>query len=313
MAMEAELAGLSPDRDMLLTIGVFDSVHLGHKHLLSQLKELARKQGLASGVVTFRQNPQEILSHRKKLPFLTSITQRINLLKNEGIDAIIPLSFTAELARLSARSFLELLQKHLRMRGVVIGPDFALGRNREGNTETMRRLGEEMGFSVSIVPPLIIDGEVVSSTAIRKALAKGDMKRVQKLTGRPFRLQGRVVPGAGRGVKLGFPTANLDIEAEQALPPDGVYVSQANINKKGYFSLTNIGRRPTFGRGERLVEVLLLDGDRDLYGQELEIDILERLRGEKKFNTAEELRKQIARDVERGKKWLSSLTTSIIC
>jgi riboflavin kinase/FMN adenylyltransferase len=313
MAMEAELAGLSPDKDMLLTIGVFDGVHLGHKHLISRLKELAHQQGLASGVVTFRQNPQEILSHRKKLPFLTNLNQRINLLKSEGIDAIIPLPFTPQLAKLSASSFLELLQKNLRMRGVVIGPDFALGRNREGDTETVRRLGKEMGFSVSVVPPLTIDGEVVSSTAIRKALAKGDMKRVQKLTGRPFRLQGCVVPGAGRGVKLGFPTANLEIEAEQALPPDGVYVSQANIGKQSYFSLTNIGQRPTFGRGERLVEVLLLDYDSDLYGQELEIDILERLRGEKKFNTAEELKKQIARDVERGKKWLSSLKTSVIC
>lgn len=311
--MEEELAGLSPDKDMLLTIGVFDGVHLGHKHLISRLKELALKQGLASGVVTFRQNPQEVLSHQKKLPFLTNIAQRINLLKNEGIDAIIPLSFTAGLAKLSARQFLELLQKHLRMKGVVIGPDFALGRNREGDTETMRRLGQEMGFSVSLVPPLIIDGEVVSSTAIRKALAKGDMKRVHKLTGRPFSLQGRVVLGAGRGVKLGFPTANLDIEAEQALPPDGVYVSQANIDDQGYFSLTNIGKRPTFGRGERLVEVYLLDGDSDLYGRELEIDILERLRGEKKFGTAEELKKQIAQDVERGKKWLGSLTTSVIC
>jgi riboflavin kinase/FMN adenylyltransferase len=309
--MEEELTRLSPDKDMLLTIGVFDGVHLGHKHLLSRLKELARKQGLASGVVTFRQNPQEILSHRKKLPFLTNLSQRINLLKNEGIDTIIPLSFTADLAKLSARSFLELLQKNLRMRGVVIGPDFALGRNREGDTEAMRRLGKEMGFSLSIVPPLKIDGEVVSSTAIRQALAKGDMKRVPKLTGRPFRLQGRVVPGAGRGVKLGFPTANLEVAAEQALPPDGVYVSQAYIDKRSYFSLTNIGQRPTFGGGERLVEVLLLDYDSDLYGQELEIDILERLRGEKKFNTAEELKKQIAQDVERGKKWL--LTTSITC
>jgi riboflavin kinase/FMN adenylyltransferase len=309
--MEEELAGLSPDKDMLLTIGVFDGVHLGHKYLISRLKELALKQGLLSGVVTFRQHPQEVLSPKNRLPFLTSIAQRTNLLKSEGIDAIIPLSFTTELARLSARQFLELLQKHLRMRGVVIGPDFALGRNREGDTETMRRLGQEMGFSVSVVPPVKIDGEVVSSTAIRNALARGDMKRVQKLTGRPFRLQGRVVAGAGRGVKLGFPTANLEVEAEQALPPDGVYVSQAHIDDRSYPSVTNIGKRPTFGNNKRIVEVYLLDYDNELYGRELEIDILERLRGEKKFKTAEELKKQIAQDIERGRKWL--LTTSIIC
>ena len=311
--MEEELAGLAPDKDMLLTIGVFDGVHLGHKYLISRLKELALKQGLLSGVVTFRQHPQQVLSPHAKLPFLANITQRINLLKEEGVDAVIPLSFTPELARLSAREFLGLLQKHLRMRGVVIGPDFALGRNREGNTETLSRLGKGMGLSVTAVPPLIIDGEVVSSTAIRKALAQGDMEQVQKLAGHSFRLEGRVITGAGRGLMLGFPTANLQIEAEQALPPDGVYVSQARLDEGSYFSLTNIGRRPTFGKGKRLVEVLLLDGDSDLYGRELEIDILERLRGEKKFNTAEELKKQIARDVERGKKWLGSLTTSVTC
>jgi len=304
--MEEELAGLAPDKDMLLTIGVFDGVHLGHKYLISQLKELALKQELLSGVVTFRQHPQEVLFPQTKLPFLTNITQRVNLLKNEGVDAVIPLSFTPELARLSAQQFLKLLQKYLRMLGVVIGPDFALGRNREGNTETLRRLGKEMGLGVTVVPPLIIDGEVVSSTAIRKALAQGDMEQVQQLVGRPFRLQGRVVTGAGRGLKLGFPTANLEIEAEQALPPDGVYVSQARINNRSYPSVTNIGKRPTFNNGERLVEVYILDYGGELYERELEVDILERLRGERKFDNAEELRKQIVQDVKQGRALLKS-------
>jgi len=304
--MEEELAGLAPDKDMLLTIGVFDGVHLGHKYLISQLKELALKQELLSGVVTFRQHPQEVLFPQTKLPFLTNITQRVNLLKNEGVDAVIPLSFTPELARLSAQQFLKLLQKYLRMLGVVIGPDFALGRNREGNTETLRRLGKEMGLGVTVVPPLIIDGEVVSSTAIRKALAQGDMEQVQQLVGRPFRLQGRVVTGAGRGLKLGFPTANLEIEAEQALPPDGVYVSQARINNRSYPSVTNIGKRPTFNNGERLVEVYILDYGGELYERELEVNILERLRGERKFDNAEELRKQIVQDVKQGRALLKS-------
>jgi riboflavin kinase/FMN adenylyltransferase len=301
--MEKELAGLSPDKDTLLTIGVFDGVHLGHKYLISRLKELALKEGLASGVVTFRQHPEEVMS-KTKLPFLTDLEQRIDLLKGEGVDAVIPLSFTTELAKLSAREFISLLQKNLRMRGLVVGPDFALGRNREGDTKVLRQLGEETGFSVTIVSPVKIDGEVVSSTAIRQALAKGDMQRVQRLAGRPFRLQGRVVPGAGRGVKLGFPTANLEIEPEQALPPDGVYVSQTHLDNQSYPSLTNIGRRPTFDSKERTVEVYLLDYDGDLYRRELKIDILERLRGEKKFDTPEELKKQMAQDVERGRKWL---------
>ena len=301
MKVEEELARLSTDEDTLLTIGVFDGVHLGHRYLISQLKELAKQQGLLSGVVTFRRHPQEVLSPQTKLPFLTDLAQRTNLLKNEGVEAIITLSFTHKLAQLSARQFVGLLEKYLRMRGIVIGPDFTLGRKGEGNTDALRRLGQEMGFSVTVVPPIIIDGEVVSSTAIRNALAEGDVKRVQTLVGRPFSLHGCVIPGAGRGIELGFPTANLDIDPEQALPAEGVYVSWVYIEDQAYPSMTNIGKRPTFGGSERVVEVYLLDYHSDLYGQELTIDIIERLRSEKEFDTPEELKKQIAEDVKQGR------------
>jgi riboflavin kinase/FMN adenylyltransferase len=300
MPVEEELAKFSSKKDMLLTIGVFDGVHLGHRYLISRLKELAHQQGLVSGVITFRQHPQEVLSPQTKLPFLTNVDQRTILFKNEGVEVIIPLSFTPELAQLSPRQFLGLLEKYLRMRGLVIGPDFALGRNREGDTDALRRLGQEMGFSVTVVPPIIINGEVVSSTAIRKALAEGDMERVQNLFGRPFRLQGRVTTGARRGIELGFPTANLDISPQQALPAEGVYVSRAYIDDQEHPATTNIGKRPTFGGSQRLVEVYLLDYHGDLYGQELAIDIIERLRDEKKFDTPEQLKKQIAKDVKQG-------------
>ena len=301
MQVEEELARLSAEKDMLLTIGVFDGVHLGHRYLISWLKKLAKQQDLVSGVITFRRHPQEVLSPQTKLPFLTNLAQRTNLLKNEGVEAVIVLSFTPELAQLSARQFVGLLKKYLRMRGAVIGSDFALGRNREGDTNTLRRLGQEMDFSVTIVPPILIDGEVVSSTAIRCALAEGDVKRAQNLIGRPFSLHGRVIPGAGRGIELGFPTANLDIDPQQALPAEGVYAGWVHIDTLVHPSMTNIGRRPTFGGRERSVEVYLPDYHSDLYGQELTIDIVERLRSEKKFDTPEELRKQIAEDVKQGK------------
>jgi riboflavin kinase/FMN adenylyltransferase len=306
MLVEEELAGLSVKKDTLLTIGVFDGVHLGHKYLIAQLKEHARQQNLLSGVITFRQHPQEVLSPQSKLPFLTDLSQRADLLKNEGIEAIITLSFTRELAQISARQFLSLLKEYMRMRGLVIGYDFALGRNKEGNTDALRALGQEMGFSVIVVPPIIIDGEVVSSTAIRNALAEGNMKRVQNLIERPFSLHGSVIPGAGRGMELGFPTANLDIDPEQALPAEGVYATWTYIDDKAYQSVTNIGYRPTFGDSERTVEVYLLDYHSDLYEHELKIDIIERLRGEKKFDTVEELKKQITKDVEQGRTILNS-------
>ncbi|MBA7569556.1 MAG: bifunctional riboflavin kinase/FAD synthetase [Dehalococcoidia bacterium] len=301
MQVETELAEFSPKKDMLLTIGVFDGVHLGHRHLIARLAGLAQKSGLSSGVITFRRHPREVLAPRTSLPFLTDIERRIELLRNEGVEAVIPLSFTTELAKLSPKEFLELLKKHLRMRGLVIGPDFALGKNREGDTDALRQLGAEMDFNVTVVPPLTVNGEVVSSTAIRKALAEGDMKRAQKLMGRPFRLHGRVVRGDRRGVELGFPTANLDTEAEQALPADGVYTSRAYIDAQAYPAMTNIGINPTFGGDRRLVEVYIMDYESDLYGRELAVDIIERLRGEIKFDNPEELKKQIAEDVKRGK------------
>jgi len=306
MRIEQELAELSPGKDMLITIGVFDGVHLGHKHLISQLKEQAKQQDLLSGLVTFRQHPQVVLSPQTRLPFLTDLSQRISLLKNEGVEAVVTLSFTRELAQLGTREFISLLKEYLRMRGLVIGYDFALGRDREGGSGTLHALGQAMNFTVTVVPPLILDGEVVSSTAIRKALANGEMKRVNKQLGRDFSLHGRVVTGVGRGMQLGFPTANIEVSHEHALPADGVYVTRAYIDSKAYPSMTNIGQRPTFGGGERTIEVYVLDYHSILYEHEMRIDVVERLRDEKKFDTAEELKGQIAEDIKQGRAILNA-------
>ncbi len=306
MKIEEELARLSPKKDMMLTIGVFDGVHLGHKYLISQLKEHARQQNLLSGVVTFRQHPQAVLSPQTELLFLTDLATRIGLLQNEGVDAIITLSFTNELAQLSAREFVGLLKKYLRMRRLLVGPNFTLGRNQESDSNTLRTLGQGMNFSLVVIPPIVVNGAVVSSTAIRNALANGDMERVLNLTGRPFSLHGRVIKGTGRGLELGFPTANLDIDPQQALPTEGVYATLAYIDDKVYKSMTNIGKRPTFGDTERAVEVHILDYHNDLFGRDLKIDIIKRLRGEKQFDTAQQLGKQITLDIKQGRAILDS-------
>ncbi len=301
MAVEEELAGFSPGKDTVLSIGVFDGVHLGHKFLIALLMEQAGRQNLLGGVVTFRQHPQEVLKPWTGLPFLTGLAERIRLLKDEGVEIVVPLSFDDELAGLSARQFVGLLKKYLRMRGLVIGPDFALGRKREGDADTLRVLGREMGFRVTAVSPAKINGEIVSSTAIRQALAQGDMKKVRDLAGRPFGLHGRVVAGDGRGEELGFPTANLDVEPGQALPADGVYAVRAYIGEKVRPAVAYIGKKPTFGGNKRGVEVYVLDYHNSLRGQDLKVDIMERLRGERRFGAVEELKKQIADDVERGR------------
>ena len=312
MQVEKELAEQSPRKDTLLTIGVFDGVHLGHRYLIDRLKEQAQQQDLLSGVVTFRQHPQEVLSPQTELPYLTTLAQKVELLKEAGVDVVVPLSFSQELAQLSAVQFVGLLKKYLRMRGLVVGPDFVLGRDKEGDADTLRRLGQAMDFSVTVTPPARVNGDVISSTAIRQALADGDMKRVVRLTGRPYRLEGKVTSGTHRGTELGFPTANLEVDARQALPAEGIYATWAFINGQTYKAMTYIGRRPTFGSNERTIETYILNYSGNLYGHDLAISVVAQLRRDRRFATIEELKKQIGRDIEKGEAILASEVVSKI-
>ena len=305
MHIEEELAKVKPQKDTLLTIGVFDGVHLGHQRLLTHLRDEARKKNWLSGVVTFKSHPRVVLSSENELLWLSNVETRIDLFRDLGIDVIVVLHFTSELARLTARRFVQLLKEYLKMRGLVIGPDFALGRGREGDADKLRLLGQEMGFSVEVIPPVVVDGQVVSSSAIRQALTQGDMKKVERLFGRFFSLNGMVVRGDGRGKTLGFPTANLELKPEQALPSDGVYATIAHVGTELMPSVTSIGVRPTFGGGKRLVETYIIDYEGDLLGQRLTLDLVDKLRDEKRFDTVEELKSQMGRDVEQARKILS--------
>jgi riboflavin kinase/FMN adenylyltransferase len=303
--IEKELAKVKPQKETLLTIGVFDGIHLGHQRLLTHLRDEARKKNWLSSVVTFKSHPKAVLSPENKLLWLSDMETRISLIRDLGIDVIVVLPFTSELARLTAQRFVQLLKEYLKMRGLIIGPDFALGRDREGDAEKLRLLGREMGFSVEVIPPVVLDGQVVSSSAIRQALAQGDMKKAEKLFGRLFSLNGVVVSGDGRGRTLGFPTANLELKPEQALPSDGVYATIAHVGRELMPSVTSIGVRPTFGGGKRLVETHVIDYEGELFGQRLALDLVDRLRDEKRFDTVEELKSQMGRDVEQAKQILS--------
>jgi riboflavin kinase/FMN adenylyltransferase len=303
--IETELAKVKPQKDTLVTIGVFDGIHLGHQRLLTHLRDEARKKNWLSGVITFKSHPRAVLSPENKLLWLSDIETRTNLFRDLGIDVIVVLPFTPELARLTAQKFVQMLMKYLKMRGLIIGPDFALGRDREGDTDKLRLLGQEMGFSVEVIPPVVVDGQVVSSSAIRQALIQGDMKNVEKLFGRFFSLNGLVVGGDGRGRTLGFPTANLDLKPEQALPSDGVYATIAHVGRELMPSVTSIGIRPTFGGGKRQVETYVIDYEGELLGQRLTLDLVDKIRDEKRFDTVEGLKSQIGRDVEQARKILS--------
>ncbi len=296
MGIEQELARLVPQTETLLTIGVFDGVHAGHQYLVNRLKERAREEGLLSGVVTFDPHPQWVL-HRDQLPWLSTLEERVNRLRQREIDLVAVLSFTPEVAQLGARQFVSFLKKYLKMRVLMIGPDFALGRGREGNSRLLSALGKELGFTAETLPPFTIDGEVVSSTLIRQALAQGDMAKVTKLMGHPFDLVGEVVPGEKRGKALGFPTANLDIQPRQALPANGVYATIAQVDGKRFASATNVGTRPTFGDGARTLEVHLLDYQGDLYGKQIKTEFVWKLRNEQYFASPEQLKSQMKEDI----------------
>jgi riboflavin kinase/FMN adenylyltransferase len=305
MEIEQELANITPQGETLLTIGVFDGVHAGHRYLLKQLQQRAAERNLLSGVVTFNPHPQSVLHPHDQLPWLSSLDDRVTTFRQLGVNVVAVLTFTPELAQLSARDFMSLLRKYLRMRGIMVGPDFTLGRAGEGNINLLRTLGDEMKFTVEVVPPYTVNGEIVSSTLIREALTQGDMRRVEKLMGRHFYLTGKVVTSDKRGRVLGFPTANLDVKPQQALPDNGIYATITEIDGKQFPSATNIGTRPTFGEGAKMVETHLLNYIGNLYGKEIRVEFVQRLRDEKRFVSSEELKTQIEKDVRTVKALLA--------
>jgi riboflavin kinase/FMN adenylyltransferase len=218
---------------------------------------------------------------------------------------VVILSFTSELAQLSAREFVSLLVEELRMKLLVVGSDFALGRGREGDARMLKVIGREMGFAVEEVALLTVSDEKVGSSATRLALARGDMEAVASLLGRPFDLRGPIVRGAGRGRSLGFPTANIALGLDRALPAFGVYVTRAYLGGGTYPAVTNIGLRPTFGEDKTTVETYILDFEGEVHGQELRIELLHRLRGEMRFPSADALKEQIEKDIAAARAYLS--------
>ncbi|HEY4711395.1 MAG TPA: bifunctional riboflavin kinase/FAD synthetase [Dehalococcoidia bacterium] len=300
MEIERELASIAPKGETVLTIGVFDGVHAGHRYLLEKLQQRAAEKNLLSGVVTFNPHPQSVLHPHNQLLWLSDVEDRIRSLKELGINIVAVLTFTPKVAQLSAREFMSLIKKQLRMRGILVGPDFSLGRGGEGNINLLRALGREMKFSVEVISPFTIDGEVVSSTLIRQALVQGDMRKVERLMGRHFYLRGKVITSDKRGRVLGFPTANLDIKPQQALPGNGIYATITQVDSKRFPSATNIGIRPTFGEGERMVETHLLNYKGDLYNKEIRVEFVQKLRDEQRFPSLEELKTQIKKDIREA-------------
>ena len=297
MRIDQELAALRVERDSMLTVGVFDGVHRGHRRLIAQLVEQARQTGRAAGVVTFRNHPAAVLRADFQPQYLTTLEQRLELLRQTGVDFVAPITFDAELSRLDAREFAARLVSSLHMRGLVVGADFAMGHGRSGDAATLAELGEEMGFTVRAVD-LLADGPLtVKSTSIRRALAAGDVESVANMLGRNFSAEGVVAEGDKRGRELGFPTANLETPPGLAVPANGIYAAWAEVDGDRHMAAVSIGVRPTFGEHPRAIEAYLLEYQGNLYGKTMRLEFVAHLRDELKFDTVEALVAQMRDDV----------------
>ena len=305
MSIGDELGAFAVRGDTALTVGVFDGVHRGHTHLIARLVDEAASKGLMAGVVTFREHPAAVLSPSFQAQYLTSFQDRLDLLNKTKIDVAVPITFDRALSRLTAEEFISLLQEHLRMVSLVVGPDFAMGRNREGAIERLAELGGEMGFTITVVDGLQdARGETVRSTTIRAALLEGEVERVEELLGRRFTLDGDVVSGEGRGGKLGFPTANVAPPQGMVAPGDGIYAAFAHLDDRRMMAAISIGTKPTFGGQDRAIEAFILDFDGNLYGKKLRLEFVRRLRDQVKYDTVEGLLEQVDRDVAETKRIL---------
>jgi riboflavin kinase/FMN adenylyltransferase len=293
------------DKPSAISIGVFDGVHLGHRHLIDHLMASAKTGGYLSGVVTFDRHPHEILAPHKEMRYLTTLEDKLHLLSEAGLDFVVALPFTIELAQTTARDFVKMLVERLGLRELWTGPDFALGKDREGDPAHLSLLGEELGFRLFRLEPLTLSDQVVSSSSIRALMREGEVSEAARMLGRLPYLTGKVVTGARRGQRLGFPTANLETAESLIIPANGVYAVRAYWDSVNHAAVVNVGQRPTFEQdSERVLEAHILDFSGDLYGKELRVEFIERLRPELRFDSGEDLIAQMRMDVAQTRRLL---------
>ena len=291
-------------RPTVLTLGVFDGLHLGHQLIMKTIVERARATGAVPTVITFDPHPRALLHPESAPPLLQTFDQKIEALGVLGIEQTIVIRFDQNFAQIRAEDFLRtVIADRLHAKEVYLGCGFAFGHGREGNIELLRTVSQSLGFFADEVPELCLRGRRVSSSRIRELLQQGRVNIARRMLGRPYGVEGRVVHGAERGASLGFPTANLHPQ-NRVIPRNGVYVTATLIDGQWWRSVTNIGTRPTFGSdNESSVETFVMKWSGDLYGDVVRVRFLHRLREEKKFGSIEELKFQIERDVTRAQNY----------
>jgi len=296
-----ELARTAPHA--CLAIGVFDGVHLGHQRVIGQARDDARKSGGTSVVLTFDPHPMRVLQPDRAPQLLTSTEHKLALIENLGVDACLVLTFDRAFSLQPPEQFIDTVARTMNpLQEICVGTRFRFGHKRAGDVRLIETLAPKYGFVAREIKPVVLEHEMISSTAIRQHVLGGRLDRAAAMLGRPFSVLGTVEPGDHRGRELGFPTANLNPHNE-VLPPDGVYVARAVIGRELRGGVVNIGVRPTFAdrAPARILEIHLLDFDRDVYDQDVDVQFLQKLRDEKKFASAEVLKTQIAGDIQAAR------------
>ena len=291
-----------PFKNTILTIGNFDGVHKGHLKLFNKTIERALVTEGLSAVMTFDPHPVKVMKPGNGPPLITPIEQKLRLIQEAGIEVIFCLPFTPEFASQEAQDFVKtILVEKIGIKELVVGYDYTFGHNRQGDTNLLQEMGEEIGFRVHVVEPVYIENTLVSSTSIRRYIQEGHLAKAKMLLGRNYQVSGTVVKGQNRGGRLlGFPTANLQL-VDELIPKGGVYAVTVALNGETYFGVSNIGYNPTFGQNALSIETHLLDFSGDLLGRIIKINFIMRLRDEKKFSGVEELVAQIKLDIKQAK------------
>ena len=301
---------LTKNKNTILTLGTFDGIHPGHLKIIDKLVSCSKEKGCRNVVITFHPHPRTVLSSGNDVKMLTTQEERKNLLEKNGVENFLTINFTKEFASLTAEQFIyDYLINGIGLTEIVLGHDHHFGKGRGGNVDLLKKIGEKENFSVTIVDAFYINDEIVSSTKIRNAISEGNLKRANTLLGRNYSFSGTVVGGDKRGRELGYPTANIKISSqEKLLPAIGIYAVKVLLENEQHIGLLSIGNRPTFyNEGELVTEVYIYNFNREIYGDVVTIELIDRLRGEEKFNSAEDLINQMNKDKENGLKIFNEL------
>ena len=293
-----------PSRESIVTIGTFDGVHIGHRKIITDMVAKGKKENLLTILLTFFPHPRMVLQKDSNIKMIDTINEKKNIFKKLGVEVLIIQPFTKDFSRMSAIKFTrDILVNSLKVSKLMIGYDHRFGRNREATVQTLKGFGLDYNFKVDEIPAQDIESISVSSTKVRNAIRNGDFKLVNKFLNRPFNLSGKIIKGDELGRKIGYPTANLKIfEKYKLKPQNGVYLTRTKLNKQTYFGMMNIGIRPTISAKNNQIETHLFNFNGNLYGHEMTLEILEKIRVEKKFESIEKLKIQLDIDKKHCQK-----------